>query len=160
MDEIVSRRLRPQHSYFHARYDAKWTTHLSGHKIQENICVFPGYENPSVGLTVHHSYILSEHREMTVEQADRYIPVAIRPNLPSYGSCCHTSTVNKKFQARYQVIPCRIFGGQSGTDTKSPSNTVFCLLNITWQMSHLHSYIQNIYFDSKHSCWRLLRKLN
>ena len=58
MDEIVSRRLRPQHSYFHGWYDAKWTTHLSGHKTEENISVSPGYENPSVGLTVHHYYIL------------------------------------------------------------------------------------------------------
>ena len=115
---------------------------------KENICIFPLFETPSVGWRVLLFSILSTHSEMTIEQTDRYIPVPIRP---SYGSCCQSSTVTKEAQVRHQVIPCRIFGGQSVTETCSTSSTTICLANIIWPFSHLHSFIRNRCFDSNFS---------
>ena len=70
----------------------------------------PWYETASVSWRVQLFSILTARSEMTTEQTNLYIPV---PKRPSYGSWCQSSTVTKEVQVRYQVSPCRIFGGKS-----------------------------------------------
>jgi hypothetical protein len=52
---------------------------LSGRKSGKNICVTPGYE-PRISAEAQDIYSLSAVTEIKIEQADRYIFVAIRPN--------------------------------------------------------------------------------
>jgi hypothetical protein len=85
IEEIISSKLRP---HYRRGSTGSFTldTMLSHVSVwtqnEKNIWNFLGYETSSLGWTVRFVVIISAHGEVTIEQADRYLPIGISSGVP------------------------------------------------------------------------------